>query len=482
VTNVLELSGISKRFGATQALRSVDFTLGAGEIHALLGENGAGKSTLMNVAFGLVRADSGTIAVRGRIGPIRDPIAARGLGIGMVHQHFTSIPRFTVAENVALATGWALNPRQLRARVRMLCEDTGLDLDPDAPVQELSAGLKQRLEVLKALAADARILLLDEPSSVLSPMDAESMLGLIKGLCGRGISSVLITHKLDEALGLADRVTVLRRGKVAHHGAVADASAAELAMHMLGETPQRSAREQREPGEVRVRAARVVVPRVGVSGTGLRSATFAAHAGEVVGVAAIEGNGQRELLRAIVGLVQPSEGTLTVTGPVAFIPEDRTTEALVGGFSLTENLVLSQGAAAPWVRGQWLDWHRARKRTAELIEQFAIGASGPEATAHSLSGGNQQRIVIAGALERQPAVLVAENLTRGLDLRATADMHDRLRAAAAAGACVVVHLADLDELRDIADRILVLASGVLSELAAGASRMDIGRRMLGSGQ
>ncbi len=482
VTDVLKLSGISKRFGATQALRSVDFTLEAGGIHALLGENGAGKSTLMKIAFGLLHADSGTIAVHGNLRPVRGPVQARRLGIGMVHQHFTSIPSFTVAENVALATGWPPHPRALRARVAALITETGMDLDPDAPVQELSAGLKQRLEILKALAAEARILLLDEPSSALSPVDAESLLELIRVLRDRGVASVLITHKLDEALGLADRVTVLRRGAVVHTGPVAEVTAHELAVCMLGEAPSGSARLAPEPGEIRVRADAVAVARLGASGTGLRSASFVARAGEVVGVAAVEGNGQRELLRTIAGLMRPRQGTLEVTGPVSFIPEDRTTEALVDSFSLTENLALSQGRNAPWVHGLWMNWREARGRTAALIQQFAVRAPGPEVTARSLSGGNQQRMVIAGALERRPMVLVAENLTRGLDLRATADVHLRLRETAAAGACVVVHLADLDELREVADRILVLANGVLSEMEPTASRLDIGRRMLGAGR
>jgi simple sugar transport system ATP-binding protein len=218
---------------------------------------------------------------------------------------------------------------------------------------------------------------------------------------------------------------------------------------------------------------------MGSGGTGVRSASFVARAGEVVGVAAVEGNGERELLRAIAGLVRPSAGVVTVTRPVAFVPEDRTTEALIGEFSLTENLILSQGASAPWVHKGWLDRESAARRTAELLEQFAVRAPGPDVPARALSGGNQQRMVIAGALERRPAVLVAENVTRGLDLRATAEIHDRLRNAATDGVCVILHLADLDELLAIADRIVVMAKGTLRETASGATRMVIGRQMLG---
>ncbi len=476
---LLQLSGITKRFGALEALRDVAFTLGVGEIHALLGENGAGKSTLMNIAVGLLHPDAGTIAVDGEIRAVRNPLEARRLGIGMVHQHFTSIPALTVAENVALATGWSLHRTSLYARVREAAAEIGWDLDPEARVQDLSAGLKQRLEVVKALATNARILLLDEPSSVLSPIDAEALLAIVRGLGARGVSSVLITHKLAEATAVADRVTVLRRGQVVYAGDMAKSNTQTLAIHMLGAPPPVPVSRTGTAGDIRISVANLAVARLGHGGTGVRSASFVARGGEIIGIAAVEGNGERELLRTIASLVRPSAGRMTVAEPVAFIPEDRTTEALIGEFTLTENLVLSQGAAAPWVRGGWLDWTLAARRSAELIERFQVRAPGPQAIARSLSGGNQQRMVIAGALERKPAVLVAENITRGLDFRATAEMHARLREAAAAGVCVVLHLADLDELIEVSDRILIMANGVLSELPREATRAEIGEHMLG---
>jgi len=480
----LELKGISKRFAQVEALAGVDFTLNQGEIHALLGENGAGKSTLMRVAFGLVEPDAGAVAVGGRAVRLRDPTDARRLGVGMVHQHFTSIPAFSVAENVALAAGWPLRPRQLAERVRRLAESSGILIDPVLMVADLSAGLKQRLEVLKALAADPRVLLLDEPTSVLSPPDAETLLRRVQAFRDRGMATVLITHKLREAMAIADRVTVLRKGRVVHTGAVRDETAGGLAGYMLGEPmtaelPRRTAMGQ-PPGEVRIRAEGLAIERLGGSGTGLRSASLVVRAGELVGVAAVEGNGQRELLRAIAGLARPASGRLEVTRPTGFIPEDRTTEALIAPFTLTENLVLSQGRSAPWIRGPWVEWDRAERRTAELIESFGVRATGPVATAASLSGGNQQRMVIAETLERRPAVLLAENPTRGLDLRAAAEVMDRLRTAAAGGVAVVVHLSDLDELLAVADRIVVLAEGVLLEMAPGATREELGRRMLGA--
>jgi simple sugar transport system ATP-binding protein len=481
---VLELRGIRKRFGQVEALAGVDFTLNQGEIHALLGENGAGKSTLMKVAFGLVEPDAGGVAIGGTAIRLGDPAAARRLGVGMVHQHFTSIPAFTVAENVALTAGWRLRPRQALERVRRLGKDTGLLIDPTLLVSDLSAGLKQRLEVLKALAADARILLLDEPTSVLSPPDAEALLRGVQEFRARGVATVLITHKLREAVAIADRVTVLRRGRVVHTGPVRDETAERLAGYMLGEPmsgePPRRPSAGPSTGEVRVRAEGLAVERLGGSGTGLRSASLSVRSGEVVGVAAVEGNGQRELLRAIAGLTRPASGRLEAARPSGFIPEDRSTEALIGEFTLTENLVLSQGSSAPWIRGPWVDWERAERRTADLIESFAVRASGPGAPAASLSGGNQQRMVIAATLERRPAVLVAENPTRGLDFRAAGEVMDRLRAAATDGVAVVVHLSDLDELLAVADRIVVLADGVLLDVPPDASRDEIGRRMLGA--
>ena len=478
----LALRGINKQFGSIQALEEVDFTLEPGQIHALLGENGAGKSTLMKIAFGLIRPDAGSISISGSTPSLHNPTDARRHGIGMVHQHFTSIPAFTVAENVVLAAGWRVGPGEASARVRRLGETLGFAIDPALRVSDLSAGLKQRLEVLKALAADARILLLDEPTSVLSPPDAEALLRQIAEFRDRGVSTVLITHKLREAIAIADRVTVLRRGRVVHSGPVAIETPETLARHMLGESPDSSARTQplaKMSGEVRLRTQNLAVERLGGSGTGLRAASMTIEAGELVGLAAVEGNGQRELFRAIAKLASPLSGTLEVKGPVGFIPEDRTAEAVIGGFTLTENLVLSQGKGAPWIRGPWIDWGQAGARTTELIAAFGVRASGASAHAASLSGGNQQRMVVAEALERRPAVLLAENPTRGLDVRASQELMERLRAAAQSGVAVLVHLADLDELLLIASRIVVLSEGHLWEMPAGATRDQIGRRMLG---
>jgi ABC-type uncharacterized transport system ATPase subunit len=482
VIPALQLTGISKRFGKTEALRGVDFTLAEGEIHALLGENGAGKTTLMNVAYGLIHPDAGSITVRGTVRRIPNPGVARMLGIGMVHQHFTSIPAFTVQENIALAASWPPRPTRIRARLESLMDRTGVVLDPGVRAEALNAGLKQRLEVLLALATDARILLLDEPSSVFPPQEAAEFLGLIRSLRAQGVSSVLITHKLQEALSIADRVTVLRRGEAMHTGNTQGETPDHLATLMLGEAPATpSPRAPVVPGTARARLTDVRKSRIGASGTGLRQATFQLRSGEVVGVAAIEGNGQDELLRLVAGLATPDSGTLEVEAPVAFIPGDRSTEGMIQTFTLTENLVLARGRDAPWVRGPWLDWRAARRRASALVRQYNVQPPEPDVEAWRLSGGNQQRMIIAAALDRDPAVLVAENPTRGLDLRATGEVHLRLREAAARGAAVLVYLPDLDELLELADRLVVLARGVLSELPIRSSREEIGQRLLGVG-
>ena len=480
MSDALTLAGISHRFGRVQALDGVDFSLRPGEIHALLGENGAGKSTLMRIAFGLLRADAGTILIHGVPVGRHSPALARRLGVGMVHQHFTSIPELTVAENVALAAGWRFRPRELTHRVARLSEELGMSLAPSARAGDLSAGLRQRLEVVKALAAGATVVLLDEPSSVLPPVEAERFLAQIEGLRGRGVSSVLITHKLHEATAVADRVTVLRRGRVVHCGVRGEATANDLVRHMLGAAPPpRAARIAAPPGELRLTIERASLPRLGASGTGLEEATLTVRAGEVVGVAAVEGNGQRELLRLASGLASPASGTVQISGRSSFIPEDRTSEGCVGELSLTEHLVLASGAGAPWVRHGWLRWAEAGAATSRLLAEHGVQAPSPDAHMDSLSGGNQQRMIIATALARRPGLLVAENPTRGLDVRATGEVLARLREAAARQTAVLLHLPDLDELLEVADRVVVLAAGRLAAVPPGADRDTIGQLMLG---
>ena len=492
----LELRGIRKHFGSVQALRGADFTLMPGELHALLGENGAGKTTLMHVAYGLARPDAGAIAVEGSSRAIASARVARRLGIGMVHQHFTSVPALTVAENVALAAGWPVQPRALRERVRALSERVGLPLDPDTRAAQLSVALKQRLEIVKALATDARILLLDEPTAVLAPAEAEELLRVVRAFTARGGAAVLITHKLDEALAAADRVTVLRQGATVFEGTVAGQTAGSLAAAMIGEgtSEEAGSAAARSPradagsddtataGAVLVRLDELVVPRDTGYGIAVRRATLSIRAGEIVGIAAVEGNGQRELLRAVAGRLQPLRGRREVAGPVGYVPEDRTTEGLIPELTLTENVVLGSRADDPWVRRGRIDWRVARARTGTLLKEFGVVAPGPDTPASALSGGNQQKLVMARELAREPRVVVAENPTRGLDIRATEAIHARLRAAAAGGAAVLIYSSDLDEVLALADRVLVASRGMVSEAPAGATRAEVGELMVTGGR
>jgi simple sugar transport system ATP-binding protein len=460
-----------------RAVRGADFSLATGEVHALVGENGAGKSTLMHIAAGMVPPDAGTIHVDGREVRLHSPRDARELGIGMVHQHFTSIPGLTVGENLALAVGrldgWTAGQIETR-----LAE--GIDLR--SPVRSLSVAQRQRLEILKALATGARILLLDEPTALLTPAEVEELHGLIREFAKSGGAVALITHKLREVLGTSDRVTVLRRGIVTLRGASADQTVQSLAQAMIGFEGAASSEEQSGGQRDPFAALGVTVGPLGVTAAGALGVTVGIgdielHPGELVGVAAVEGNGHRELLRAIAGLEEfPG---LRVNGTVALVPEDRTAEGLIGELSLTENLVLGLGADPRWARDGRLDWKAARKRTAELISAFAIVAPGPEARAGTLSGGNQQKLLLARALEGQPAVLVMENPTRGLDVRTTEEMHRRLRAAASVGVTVIAHSTDLDEVLALAERLLVVHRMEVREASRGADRQVVGEMMLG---
>jgi len=479
----LSLTGISKSFGSVAALTGVDLHVHAGEVHAVLGENGAGKSTLMHIADGLLQADGGSIAVDGSPVRFRSPRDARRRGIGMVHQHSTAVPALSVMENIALAAGWPVAPGPLRRRTAELTARLALHLDPRQPAGELSVALKQRLEIVKALASDARILLLDEPTAVLAPPEVEELFQFIREFTRAGGAVVLITHKLDEALAAADRVTVLRRGVVTLAAPRAEVTAASLTEAMIGGALTTApGRPPTGGGPVLIRCEGLEVP--GASGAGLRQASLAIRGGELVAVAGVEGNGQRELLRAVAQLLPPRRGALEVTRPIAFVPEDRTTEGLIPTLSLTENVVLGVGRVASWISGRGLrrvNWVAAGARTTDLLGQFDVRAEGANATAGSLSGGNQQKLLIARALERRPRVLVAENPTRGLDLQAAADVHAHLRAAAAAGAAVLIYSNDLDEVLELGDRILVAANGVIAEAPAGADRRRLGEMMLRSG-
>jgi simple sugar transport system ATP-binding protein len=465
-----------------QALTGVGLAAHAGQVHALLGENGAGKSTLMHIAYGMLPPDAGDILIGGVPRRLRSPRDAREAGIGLVHQHFTSIPALTVAENIALFAGWDVRPRELATRVSALTDRLNLPFDPQVRAGALPVALLQRLEIVKALAADARVLLLDEPTGVLAPTEADELLARARAFAQSGGAVVLITHKLDEALRAADHVTVLRRGSVVLDRPVSGLGARELTEAMIGDATLLD-EPAPEPfildvAPRRVHVAGLEVARESGLGMAVKQASLGIRAGEIVAVAGIEGSGQRELLRAIAGVLPVFRGTREVAAPLAFVPEDRTTEGLIPDLSVTENMVLGLGRSARWVNRGRLDWPAARRRTAELISEFGVRAAGPDAPAGSLSGGNQQKLIIARALERDPAVIVAENPTRGLDVQASRAVHDRLREAAGRGVAVLLYSSDLDEVLTLGQRIVVMVRGTLREVSANASRSEIGTLML----
>ena len=459
-TALLELRGITKSFGAARAVRGVDLALVPGEVHALLGENGAGKSTLMHIAYGMIAPDGGVLEIDGRAVSLGSPREARAQGIGMVHQHFTAIEALTIEENIRLALG----PGARTPAVRLL-----EGIDPRTPVHALSVAMRQRLEIAKALAVGGRVLLLDEPTAVLAPSEVDELLGIIRNFAREGGSVALITHKLPEAIAGADRITVLRHGAVTFTGPVAGQTAEALAGYMLGEAGQLARAEAApSPRVASVKPTGTVVGTIG--GVPLR-------AGDLIGIAAVEGNGQRELLRELAGL--SNTGLRTSDSDTAFIPEDRTTEGIIPELSVTENVVLGLQRDPRWLRGRRLDWEAARARTAEILSEFSIRAGGPDALASTMSGGNQQKVVLARALEHAPRILIAENPTRGLDIRATHEVHGRLRSAALRGVAVVIYSTDLDEVLALADRVLVVHRGAVHEAPAGSDRKHVGAMMLG---
>lgn len=468
----LELRGVVKRFGQTVALEDVELVVHPGQVHALLGENGAGKSTAMRVAYGLISPDSGGVRVFGRDVGRHSVQAAADAGLGMVHQHLSLVPTFTAAESLALGGRGLFRRADAAAKLRSVSEASGLRVEPDALVSELSLVEQQRLEILKALARDARVLILDEPTAVLAPSESEELLRWLREFATGGGSVVLVTHKLREALAIADAVTVLRRGRVVLSVAAGQTSEADLARAMF---PDASPQPSMLAGHVGERVVRIEAVDIGgARGMAVRGASLSLHRGEIVGIAAIEGSGHRELLGALAGLAAAHRGTLELPSRIALIPADRARDAVVGEFSLTENVALHglfrQRGLMPWAT--------LRDRTETLIDRFGIAASSPDAALRSLSGGNQQRLVVARELAQDVDLVIADNPTRGLDLRATAFVHEQLRLAASRGAAVVVHSSDVDEVLALASRVVVVFHGAVR--AVPRDRDAISMAMVGA--
>ena len=494
----LELQGITKRFGSFTATDGIDLLVEPGTVHALLGENGAGKSTLMNVLFGLLRADEGRVLVDGSPVQFSGPRDAMAAGIGMVHQHFMLVPVFTVAENVVLGDeptrgGGVLDRAGAAQRVRETAARFGFHLDPDAVVGDLPVGVQQRVEIVKALVRDAEVLILDEPTAVLTPQETDELLTIMRGLADSGKAIVFITHKLREVKAVADRITVIRRGRVVGT-AEPSASATELASLMVGRAVDLTVDKQdRAPGEVRLSIRGLT--RVEPSGvTSLDGVDLDVRSGEIVAVAGVQGNGQTELTEAVLGLLRPTSGSITLDGRelggrsvrqvldagVGFVPEDRSTDGVIGSFSVAENLVLDLFHDAPFATGPVYRPGPVAENARNRIVEFDIRAGGPGSTASSLSGGNQQKVVLAREMSRPLRLLVASQPTRGLDVGSIEFVHQRIVRERDTGTAVLIVSTELDEVVALADRIAVMYCGrVIGVVPAGTPREVLGLMMAG---
>jgi general nucleoside transport system ATP-binding protein len=498
-STVLEMRGVTKRFPGVLANDHVDFDLRKGEVHALLGENGAGKSTLMNILYGLYRADEGQILLGGKpvtFGSAKDAIDR---GIGMVHQHFMLIPVMTVAENIVLEVeprkaGVLLDYDAAVERVRDISTRFGLAVNPRAKVENISVGQQQRVEILKALYRGAEILILDEPTAVLTPQEAGELFAIIKSLQADGTSIIFISHKLNEVLEIADRITVLRRGKMIDTVPREGATEEGLARMMVGrEVLLRVEKRPSEPGDKLLELRNVSVN----DDRGLlavRDVSFDVHAGEIVGLAGVEGNGQSELIEAITGLRSADSGEVvvggrTITHPTArkmldagvgHIPEDRQRRGLVLEFTIAENIALHDYNRPPDSKWGWLFPRRLIQRAASLIREFDVRGGGPQTRGGALSGGNQQKVVAAREIARDPSVLVAAQPTRGLDVGAIEYLHRRLVEERDEGRAILLISLELDEILSLSDRILVMYEGrIVGEHARDTTEEEIGLEMLG---
>ncbi|MET7691159.1 ABC transporter ATP-binding protein [Streptomyces sp. NPDC005483] len=485
----VELRGITKRFPGTLANDRVDLTVHPGEIHALMGENGAGKSTLMSVLYGMERPDAGTIRVGGRTAAsgFGSPSEAMAAGLGMVHQSFKLFDSLTVAENIV----YAAEPRRFglvdraaaRRRVRELAEEHGLAVDPDASVGDLPVGLRQRVEILKLLHRGARTLILDEPTAVLTPAEADALFAVLKSLAAQGRTVILVTHKLREVLEGSDNVTVLRDGRVVARLVTAETSAAEIAAAMTGRAVALDrVHAPGTPGEV-------VLDATGLCTDSVHDITLAVRAGEIVGIAGVAGNGQSELVQALAGLRPLTAGRVTLKGQdithasaaerrlrgLAYVPEDRHAVGTAPAASVADNLAMGHHRTSLAHRGL-LPPAAVRAHARRLIERFGIKASTPEVTASALSGGNLQKLLIGRELAHEAPLLLVEQPTRGVDIGAIQNIHDQLIAYRDAGHAVLLVSAELSEIRGLADRVLVMYEG---RITATYDKTEADERTLG---
>jgi general nucleoside transport system ATP-binding protein len=493
----LELRGITKRYGPLVANDGISLSVAPGQVHALLGENGAGKTTLMNVLYGLTQPDEGEILIAGepaKFGSPRDAIAA---GIGMVHQHFMLVPVFTVAENVTLGIEEVgpvglLDRRKTRRDVADLSHRYGLDVDPDALVGELPVGLQQRVEIVKALVRQANVLILDEPTAVLTPAETEELFRIIRQLQDGGTSIIFISHKLREVQAIADTITVLRRGRVVGQR-TPPATEDDLASLMVGRDVQlRVSKEPAKPGDVVLAVDGLTV--ADEHGLPVKELSFQVRAGEILGIAGVQGNGQTELCEALMGLRPTVAGSVTLNGRdltrasprarlragVAYVPEDRQQDGLVGSFSVAENLILDMYNRPPFASGVNLQLPAIRANATALIEEFDVRTGSPATPAGTLSGGNQQKVILAREVGREHKVLIASQPTRGLDVGSIEFVHRRIVEQRDHGVAVIIVSSELDEIYALADRIAVMYEGEITGFRdPDVPTAELGRLMAG---
>jgi general nucleoside transport system ATP-binding protein len=487
----LELKGITKSFGALVANDHIDLVVESGEIHSLLGENGAGKSTLMNVLYGLYEPTEGEILIDDKIVKFSGPADAMAAGIGMVHQHFMLVPVFTVAENVALGgetTGFAgiLNLEDTRRKIREISAKFGFDVDPDALVEDLPVGVQQRVEIIKALVRQARILILDEPTAVLTPQETDELMDIMSQLRANGTSIVFISHKLREVKAVSDKITVIRRGKVVGT-ADPSASTTELASMMVGRSVSLTLdKSDAEPGETTFKVTKLSV----MNDVGQRlvdDVTFSVAQGEILAVAGVQGNGQTELTEAVLGLHKRVQGSITLGGQelvgksvrqildtgVGFVPEDRQDDGLVGEFSIAENLILDLYSKPEFSRGGSLNRAAIAKNALAKVEEFDVRTQSAQDAVSTLSGGNAQKVVLARELSRPLKLFIASQPTRGVDVGSIEFLHKRIVAERDSGTPVIIVSTELDEVLELADRIAVLYAGKLMGIVPGKSSRDL---------
>ncbi len=494
----LELRGITKTFGSFTANDSIDLKVETGQIHAILGENGAGKSTLMNIVYGLLKADSGEILIDGKVVDISNPSDALNVGIGMVHQHFMLIPVFTVAENIMLGHEKSnrfrvLNLDQARAAIRAISEDFGLQVDPDAIVETLPVGIQQKVEIIKALIYEAKVLILDEPTAVLTPQETDELLNTMRDLKNKGTSIIFITHKLREVRAVADQITIIRRGKVV--AAVSpETSEGELASMMVGRAVDLSPEKyQHEMGGAILEVKNLTV-RDALGTAIVKGVNFYVNAGEVLAVAGVQGNGQSELARALINLEDHIEGSILLDGEeirgasikdslhagIAFIPESRELDGVIGSFSIAENLILDLHELSPYSKGINLSAKVMQSEAEKRVAEFDIRTQSIMDAVSTLSGGNKQKVVIARELSRPIKVLVASQPTRGLDVGSIEFVHERILAERDAGRGVILFSTELDEVIALADRIAVMYRGeILDIVDSKVTREELGLLMAG---